>query len=850
MGAPASGAGVDAFVSYTGADEAWAVWVAGVLEAEGQTVVVRAWDSPAGTNFVTWTNRQMTIAKQTVAICSQAYFASHWCTQEWAGALAGNTLTPLRVERCAIPPVLDTIAHCDLYGIDETTARRRLMEAVGLARPQRRSGGFPGRPTPPVGAVFPGRLPPDGPRDVGMASPAPSGAVRVTDANPYLLGIHRPIRQAGTPTDVLPAYVERDADRGEDGVRGRLRAAARQGGFVLLVGASSVGKTRSAYEAVRVELPGWWLHHPADAAELAALAGSAQGRLVVWLDEVETYLDGDQVTGGTIRALLGAAEPIVLIGTIRADRHASHTLPPTTGEETQAQRRRCEVLRLADTIRLDTWFSDTETARAHTAAAGDPRLAACLRLDGRFSVPQHLAAAPALDDRWADAEQAAPYAWAVITAALDATRLGAHHPLAEALLRDAAEGYCDARRQAQAPTGWFTDALSYATAELHGATGVLNPVGAGMGVLVGHTPADYLQQQAAATRRMARIPASLWTALCDHLVDPDDISRVGAVAYRRLLYGVAVPLLRAGADAGDGDAAFALAQLLRGAGCWEELRDRADHGDDGARIVLLDQMMKEQDRVGLQARAAAGDSWAAQALIDLDGAASSAGGPPVGELLGGEGALRAQAAAGDRFATRRLVALYAWQRNRGELRVLADAGHREAEVQLVKLLVQDKNLVELRARADRGIHHAAYHLSWLLVEFGELQELRTRADRGEEHAGRTLARQLIAPEHHKELRTRADRGDVNAQIIRACISVRAGDHADLQHLADLHDYAAYLLARFLAVRGDHGKLKERIARGDLFAPRILAALLAQHSDDRLQRYGFALDGTIATRPTW
>lgn len=124
-----------------------------------------------------------------------------------------------------------------------------------------------------------------------------------------------------------------------------------------------------------------------DQDALNVAVGSTQERLVVWLDEVDTYFDGDQVTGGTIRALLGAADPVVLIGTIRADRHAAHALPPTAMEETDAQRRHRELHLIEDTVRLDTRFSHAETARAHTAAAGDSRLAACLRLDATCSVP-------------------------------------------------------------------------------------------------------------------------------------------------------------------------------------------------------------------------------------------------------------------------------------------------------------------------------------------------------------------------------------------------------------------------------------------------------------------------------
>ncbi|WP_261575932.1 toll/interleukin-1 receptor domain-containing protein, partial [Frankia gtarii] len=93
-----------------------------------------------------WINEQMTLARRTIAICSPAYFASPWGTQEGTSALADNTLTPLRVADCTPPKVLGTIAYRDLHGIDEATARRRLFEAVGLAVPARIAGGFPGGP--------------------------------------------------------------------------------------------------------------------------------------------------------------------------------------------------------------------------------------------------------------------------------------------------------------------------------------------------------------------------------------------------------------------------------------------------------------------------------------------------------------------------------------------------------------------------------------------------------------------------------------------------------------------------------------------------------------------------------
>ena len=87
--------------------------------------------------------------------------------------------------------------------------------------------------------------------------------VRVREADPRLLGVHEAVSVPGAPDEVPPEYVPRDVDAAEFGVRAKVEAAAQRGGFVLLVGGSSVGKTRTAAETVKALLPDWWLVHPA-----------------------------------------------------------------------------------------------------------------------------------------------------------------------------------------------------------------------------------------------------------------------------------------------------------------------------------------------------------------------------------------------------------------------------------------------------------------------------------------------------------------------------------------------------------------------------------------------------------
>ena len=70
--------------------------------------------------------------------------------------------------------------------------------------------------------------------------------VQVSEVDLRLLGVHAAISVPGVPDEIPPEYVPRDVDAAEFGVRAKVKEAAQRGGFVLLVGGSSVGKTRCA----------------------------------------------------------------------------------------------------------------------------------------------------------------------------------------------------------------------------------------------------------------------------------------------------------------------------------------------------------------------------------------------------------------------------------------------------------------------------------------------------------------------------------------------------------------------------------------------------------------------------
>ncbi len=557
--------------------------------------------------------------------------------------------------------------------------------------------------------------------------------VRVGEADPRLLGVHAAITVPGAPDKVPPEYVPRDADAAEFGIRARLAVAAQRGGFVLLVGGSSVGKTRCAVEAVKALLPDWWLVHPAGPTEVTALAQAPPPRTVVWLDELQRYLDGDNgLTGATVRALLGAAHPAVIISTLWPDRYNAYTAVPMPGDPDPHARER-QMLDLATVIHIDPEFSSAEQDRARVAAARDRRLAVALEVSG-YGLTQTLAAAPQLVTRWQNAKAADPYAWAVLTAALDMARLGARAPFSPDLLRAAAPGYCTSQQEAEAPDNWFEQALAYATGKLHGAAAALTPAAAGMGRVAGYTAADYLIQHVSQQRHYVRIPASTWNAVLSYIRDPADARRLADSARDRLLYRYAIQLYGQAAEAGDGDVARRLADLLARRGDLDEavevLRAQADAdtGDWEAASRLADLLARRGDLEGLRARADAGDRDARGQLADLLA--------KRGDL----DELRARADAGDVDAARRLADLLARRGDLdGELEVLrapAEGGDEYAARRLADLLARRGDLdgmVEvLRARADAGDRDAARRLADLLARRGDLDEavevLRARAE--------------------------------------------------------------------------------------------------------------------------
>lgn len=152
---------VDFFMSYAGADEAWAEWIAWQLEEAGYRTVVQAWDFRPGADFVTEMHRALERAGRVIAVLSPSYISSRFAIAEWNAAFARDPegvdgrLVPVRVTDVELPPLHATRVYIDLVGLADDEACRALLAGVGHRRAK--------PPVPPPAPVtappFPGCLP-------------------------------------------------------------------------------------------------------------------------------------------------------------------------------------------------------------------------------------------------------------------------------------------------------------------------------------------------------------------------------------------------------------------------------------------------------------------------------------------------------------------------------------------------------------------------------------------------------------------------------------------------------------------------------------------------------------------
>ena len=98
--------------------------------------------------------------------------------------------------------------------------------------------------------------------------------------DPFTLEVHRPIevvpRSGAAALPVLPAYIEREHDRGLRSSVGW--AIAGRSVMRVLVGGSSTGKTRACWEAIQGLPADWRVWHPIDPGRPEAVAEAIADR--------------------------------------------------------------------------------------------------------------------------------------------------------------------------------------------------------------------------------------------------------------------------------------------------------------------------------------------------------------------------------------------------------------------------------------------------------------------------------------------------------------------------------------------------------------------------------------------
>ncbi|WP_103354448.1 hypothetical protein [Amycolatopsis sp. CA-128772] len=384
--------------------------------------------------------------------------------------------------------------------------------------------------------------------------PARVPARAIDGWNPFDLGVHRAITVGGSAEDRLPdlpGYLRRPHDDELAGLLDDVSANV----MVVLSGESSTGKTRALYESVLASktLRDWPLWYPRTADDLLQLlhSGRLSAGTVLWLNETHNHLSGPtgDLAAAALRDLLDGSHggPFAIVGTLWPQFWAEFVAQPRSGQRDEHANARALLQHRARRIRIAEQLSRAEVARVRTTSAVDPRLAAAASAsgDGR-RVIQTMAGGPMLVELFEHPDdEAGRYATAILTAAVDARRLGHLQPLPGALLEDAAGGYLDERDRVNPPEDWFSRGLTRAADEaLLGVTAlVARRRQPGTGPPDGYELHDYLDQHGRAARRWTPAATELWAACVTHTAHPEDLVRLTENAYQRLLYRYADPLM-------------------------------------------------------------------------------------------------------------------------------------------------------------------------------------------------------------------------------------------------------------------------------------------------------------------
>ncbi|WP_261718020.1 tetratricopeptide repeat protein [Streptomyces sp. FZ201] len=591
----------------------------------------------------------------------------------------------------------------------------------------------------------------------------------------------------------LPPYVPRDVD---DQVRAALAAAAETGGFVLLTGDSTAGKTRTAIEALRAVLPGCLLLAPPSGADLRPLlrAPGEPGyeRHVLWLDDLEHHLGPGRLEPSLLTSLTAAG--LVVLATLRDERYdtlrdMADGVAGEIGPSRLAAESGLRVLNMVEPIVVRRLWSDSELARV--AEVDDSRLTEAYARHGTHGIAEYLAAGPELLAEWRRAQRATtrgghPRGAALVAAAVDLTHIGLIGDVPEALLREVHEGYLRALGGPALRPESYADAVAWASRIRYGVAGLLME-GEREGT---KRPFDYLVDSVARDPGVPDPPDSMWHAALEYA---DDLTRplIARTAMSSRRWAIAERALRPLAESGDAEAVinYTSAQLFQRGDPHEVeplLRPLAEAGNPVAQLNLAGALrMRNED--------AEAERW---------------------WLSAAEGGLSLAS-----------YSLFAFYRSKGEdqeaerwLRRAAEDGYVKAMTTLATLLHQRDDEAEAepwwRRAALAGDTEAMYVHGHLLRLRGDDEAeawLRRAAERGHVRAAAILGRATDErgdlTEAEKWWRVAAEAGNPESANELGVLLSRRGDRAEgadwyAKAAEGGHLIAMFNLAQWLAYQGD------------------------------------------------
>jgi tetratricopeptide (TPR) repeat protein len=124
----------DFFISYTSSDRYWAHWIGKELTTLGHVAHVHEWEIEGGGDIYSWMEKRLDAADHVLCVISDEYLRAPFSTLErnaalWqsAGSRPGFVLF-VAVKPARLPALSDHIRRCEIFGLDEETARVRFRE--------------------------------------------------------------------------------------------------------------------------------------------------------------------------------------------------------------------------------------------------------------------------------------------------------------------------------------------------------------------------------------------------------------------------------------------------------------------------------------------------------------------------------------------------------------------------------------------------------------------------------------------------------------------------------------------------------------------------------------------------